>query len=104
MRQSGAKSMQDKSYVQAIQDLQDQLSSYSLDTIVHMLTHRTTVSKATLNIHDENVRAVVKNTLITGQMVALLTLMKELGILDESQYDEFRAYLMHSLTYQSNNG
>jgi hypothetical protein len=41
---------------------------------------------------------------ITGQMVALLTLMKELGILDESQYDEFRAYLMHSLTYQSNNG
>ena len=93
--------MQDNSYVQALQDLQDRLSEHSLDTIAHMLTHRTTVSKATLNIQNEHMRAVVKNTLITGQMVALLTLMKELGILDESQYDEFRAYLMHSLTSQS---
>ena len=93
--------MSDKSYVQAIQDLQDRLSSHSLDTIAHMLTHRTTVSQATLNIQDEHMRAVVKNTLISGQIVALLTLMKELGILDESQYDEFRAYLMHSLTDQS---
>jgi hypothetical protein len=95
--------MPDKSYVQAIQDLQDQLSSHSLDTIAHMLTHRTTVSQATLNIQDENVRTVVKNTLITGQLVALLTLMKEMGMLDETHYDEFRAYLMHSLTYQSHN-
>ena len=93
--------MLDKSYVQAIQDLQDRLSSHSLDTIAHMLTHRTTASQATLNIRDEQMRAMVKNTLITGQMVTLLTLMKELGILDESQYDEFRAYLMHSLTDQS---
>ena len=93
--------MPDKSYVQAIQELQDQLSSYSLDTIAHMLTHRTTVSEATFNIQDEHMRAVVKNTLITSQIVALLTLMKEMGILDETQYDEFRAYLMHSLTYQS---
>jgi hypothetical protein len=46
-------------------------------------------------------RAVVKNTLMTGQMVALLTLMKEMGILDETHYEEFRAYLMHSLTDQS---
>jgi hypothetical protein len=58
--------MQDKSYVQAIQDLQDRLSSHSLDTIVHMLTHRTTVSKATLNIQDENVRAVVVLTKTQG--------------------------------------
>jgi chemotaxis protein CheY-P-specific phosphatase CheC len=101
MRQSGEKSMSDKSYVQAIQDLQDRLSSHSLDTIAHMLTHRTTVSQATLNIQDEHMRTVVKNTLITDQMVALLTLMKDMGILDESQYDEFRAYLRHSLTYQS---
>ena len=93
--------MPDKSYVQAIQELQDQLSSYSLDTIAHMLTHRTTVSQATFNIQDERMRAVVKNTLMTGQMVALLTLMKEMGILDETHYEEFRAYLMHSLTYQS---
>ena len=91
--------MPDKSYVQAIQDLQDRLSSHSLDTIAHMLTHRTTVSEATFNIQDEQMRAAVKHTLITGQIVALLTLMKELGILDESHYDEFRAYLMHSLTY-----
>jgi hypothetical protein len=101
MRQSGEKSMPDKSYVQAIQDLQDRLSRHSLDTIAHILTHRTTVSQATLNIQDEQMRAVVKNTLITDQMVALLALMKELGILDSSQYDEFRAYLMHSLTSQS---
>ena len=93
--------MPDKSYVQAIQDLQDRLSSHSLDTIAHMLTHRTTVSQATCNIQDEHMRTVVKNTLITGQMVALLTLMKDMGILDESHYDEFRAYLRHSLTYQS---
>jgi len=93
--------MPDKSYVQALQELQDRFSSHSLDTIAHMLTHRTTVSHATFNIQDEQMRAVVKNTLITGQMVALLTLMKEMGILDESHYDEFRAYLMHSLTYQS---
>lgn len=95
--------MQDKSYQQAIQDLQDRLSSHFLDVIAHMLTHRTTVSKATLNIQDENVRAVVKNTLITGQMIALLTLMKEMGILDETQYEEFTAYLMHSLMYQPGN-
>jgi hypothetical protein len=101
MRQSGEKSMPDKSYVQAIQDLQDRLSRHSLDTIAHILTHRTTLSQATLNIQDEHMRAVVKNTLITDQMVALLALMKELGILDRSQYDEFRAYLMHSLRSQS---
>ena len=92
--------MQDKSYRQAIQDLQDRLSNHFLDAIAHMLTHRTTVSKATLNIEDENMRAVVKNTLITGQMMALFTLMKEMGILDETHYEEFRAYLMHSLMYQ----
>ena len=63
--------MPDKSYVQAIQDLQDRLSSQSLDTIVHMLTHRTTVSQATLNIQDENVRTVVKNALITDQISCL---------------------------------
>ena len=96
--------MPDKSYVQAIQELQDRLSSHSLDTIAHMLTHRTTVSEATFNIQDEQMRAVVKNTLITSQIVALLTLMKELGILDETHYEEFRDYLMHSLTSQAKNG
>ena len=88
--------MQDKSFLQAMQDLQDRVSNNFLDTINHMLIHRTT--NATLNIQDEKMRAVVKNTLITGQIIALLTLMKEMGILDETQYDEFTAYLMHSLT------
>ena len=95
--------MQDKSYQQAIQDLQDRLSNHFLDTLGAMLVHGTTVSKATLNIQDESVREVVKNTLITGQIIALLTLMKEMGILDETQYDEFRAYLMRSLNYQQGN-
>ena len=92
--------MQDKSYLQAIQDLQDRLSSDFQKTLGHMLAHRTTVAKASSNIEDEKVRALVKNTLITGQMIALLTLMKDMGILDETQYDEFTAYLMHALTYQ----
>lgn len=92
--------MQDKSFLQAIQDLQDRLSGDFQKTLGHMLVYRTTVSKATLNIQDEKVRAVVKNALITGQMISLLTLMKEMGILDETQYDEFTAYLMQSLTYR----
>jgi len=95
--------MQDKSYQQAIQDLHDRLSNHFLDTLGHMLSHRTTVSKATLNIQDESERAVIKNTLITGQIITLLTFMKEMGILDEIQYDEFRAYLMHTLTYEPGN-
>ena len=92
--------MQDKSFVQAIQDLQDRLSSDFQNTLSHMLVHRTTVAKASSNIQDEKVRAIVKNTLITGQMITLLTLIKEMGILNETQYDEFAAYLMQSLTYQ----
>ena len=92
--------MQDKSFVQAMQDLQDRLSIDFQKTLGHMLVHRTTVAEAALNIQDERVRAVVKNTLITSQMLALLTLMKEMGLLGETQYDEFTAYLIQSLTYQ----
>jgi len=95
--------MQDKSFLQAMQDLQDRVSNNILDTINYMLVHRTTVTNATLNIKDEKMRTVVKNTLITGQMIALLTLMKEMGILDETQYDEFTAYLMHSLNNHPHN-
>jgi hypothetical protein len=96
----GEKPMQDKSFLQAIENLQDRLSSEFQKTLGHMLVYRTTVSKATLNIQDEKMRAVVKNTLITGQMISLFTLMKEMGILDEMQYDEFTAYLMHALSYR----
>ncbi len=92
--------MQDKSFVEAIQDLQDRLSSDFQKTLGHMLVHRTTAAEATLNIQDEKVRAVVKHTLITSQMIALLTLMKEMGILGETHYDELAAYLMQSLFYQ----
>ncbi len=92
--------MQDKSFLQAIQDLQDRLSNNFLDTLGHMLVYRTTVAKATLNIQDEKARAIIKNTLITSQIISLLTLMKEMGILDETQYDEFTAYLMHALIFQ----
>jgi len=95
--------MQDKTFLQAMQDLQDRVSNNILDTINHMLVHRTTVTNATLNIQDEKMRAVVKNLLITGQMIALLTLMKEMGILDGTQYDEFTAYLRHSLTDHPHN-
>jgi hypothetical protein len=92
--------MQDKSFLQAIEDLQDRISSNFQDSIGHMLVHRTTVAKATLEIKDENMRAVVTNMLITGQIIALLTLMKDLRILDEAQYDEFTTYLLHSLASQ----
>ena len=97
---SGEKLVQDKSFAEALQDLQDRLSSDFQKTLGHMLVHRTTVAEATLNIQDEKMRAIVKNTLITGQMLALLILMKEMGILGETHYDEFAAYLMQSLTYQ----
>jgi len=91
--------MQDKSFLQAVQDLQDRLSRNFQDTIGHMLVHRTTVTKATLNIQDEKMREVVTNTLITGQIIALLSLMRELRILDEAQYDELTSYLRRSLTF-----
>ena len=91
--------MQDKSFVEAIQDLQDRLSSDFQKALGHMLVHRTTVAEASLHIQDENVRALVKNTLITSQMISLLTLMKDMGILDETHYDEFAAYLMQTLFY-----
>jgi hypothetical protein len=89
--------MQDKSFLQATQDLQDRIYSNFQDAIDHMLVHRSTVAKATLDIKDEKVRAVVTDMLITGQIIALLGLMKELRILDEAQCDEFTTYLLHSL-------
>lgn len=92
--------MQDKSFLQAIQDLQARLSGDYQNTITNMIMHRTTVANATLDIQDEKVRAVVKSTVITEQMITLLTLMKEMGILDKTQYDEFTAYLMQSLMIQ----
>lgn len=91
--------MQDKTFQQAIQDLQDRLSTDFQTAIDHMLQHGTTVTKATGDIQDKKRRAIVNDTLIAGQMLAFLRLMKEMYILDKAQYDEFAAYLMRSLDY-----
>lgn len=89
--------MQDKSFLQAMQDLQDRISGNIQESLHYMLLHRTTVTNATLEIQDETVRAVVTNELITGQIIALLALMRDLHILNATQYDEFATYLQRSL-------
>jgi hypothetical protein len=92
--------MQDKSFSQAVQDLQDRVSSNFQESMNHMLLYRTTATNATLAIEDEKVRAVVTNELITDQLIALLALMKDLRMLDKEQYDEFIAYLLRALASQ----
>ncbi|TMC20724.1 MAG: hypothetical protein E6J34_11805 [Chloroflexi bacterium] len=89
--------MQDRSFAQAVHDLHDQLSNEFLDSIHNMLEYRTTVTKATLAIQDENRRTVVSKTLIVGQVITLLALMKDMHILHEEQYSEFRTYLLNTL-------
>ncbi len=90
--------MEDKSFLQAIQGVQDRVYGHFQEAVQHMLLHRTTVANATLHIEDEDVRAVITKVLITDQIIALLTLLKDLRILDKAQYDEFTAYLRRSLT------
>jgi hypothetical protein len=93
--------MQDKTFLQAVQDLHGKLSDEFQDTICHMLQHHTTVTKATSDIEDGKLRSIVSKTLIVGQMITLLTLMKSLNILNEAQHQEFTTYLTHSLTLHS---
>jgi len=93
--------MQDKTFLQAIQDLHGKLSDEFQDTLCYMLQHHTTVTKATSDIKDESLRSIVSKTLIVGQIITLLTLMKSLHILSEAQHNEFTVYLMHSLSSQS---
>ena len=93
--------MQDKTFVQAVQDLHGKLSNEFQDTLCHMLQYHTTVTKATSDIEDESLRSIVSKTLIVGQMITLLTLMKSMRIVNEAQHNEFTTYLMHSLTFQS---
>lgn len=92
--------MQDKSFLQAMQDLQDRVSSNFQEAIHAMLLHRTTAVNATVDIQNERMRTVVTNELITGQIIALLAFMKDLQILDEGQYGEFATYLRQALTAQ----
>ena len=93
--------MQDKSFLQAVEDLHSDLSDDFQDTIHTMLEYRTTVTKATSDIEDKKVRTIVTKTLIVGQIIALLTLLKNLRILDQAQYHEFKTYLIHSLSAHS---
>jgi hypothetical protein len=92
--------VQDKSFLQATQDLQDRLTDNFHESINHMLLHRATVTNATVDIQDEKMRAIVTSELITGQIIALLSLMRDLRLLDGAQYDEFTTYLLHSLVSQ----
>ena len=93
--------MQDKTFRQAIQELRGRLMDGFQNTICRMLQYGTTVTQATSDIQDDKVRAVVTKTLIVGQIIFLLSMMKEMQILNDAQYSEFTAYLMHSSTYQS---
>lgn len=92
--------MQDKSFLQAIQELQDRIASNFQEAIGHMLLYRTTAVNATADIKDEKVRMVVTNVLVTGQIISLLTLMKDMQLLDEGQCNEFITYLLGTLTAQ----
>lgn len=92
--------MRDKSFFQAMQDVQESVSNHIEETVQQMLLHRTTVTYAAGVIEDKRMRAVVTNELITGQIIALLALLRDEGILDNVQYDEFTAYLRRSLISQ----
>jgi hypothetical protein len=91
--------MQDKSFSQA---MREKVSRYIEEAIERMLLDRTTATYATTAIQNESMRAVVTSELITGQIIALLTLLKEGGILDDTQYNEFAAYLRQALASQYN--
>ena len=92
--------MQDKTFLQAVHDLHGKLSNEFQDTLCHMLQYHTTVTKATSEIEDEKMRSIVAKTLIVGQIITLLTVLKNVHILSEAQHHEFTVYLMQSLTVQ----
>lgn len=91
--------MQDKSFSQA---MREKVSQYIEDAVQCMLQDRTTATHATTAIQNESMRAVVTSELITGQIIALLTLLKEGGILDDVQYSEFATYLRQALASYNN--
>jgi hypothetical protein len=92
--------MQDKSFQQALQEMQGRMVGGFQYAVYHMLQYRTTVTEATSGIRDEKMRGVVRKILIVGQIIVLLMVMKEMRIINEVQYDEFTAYLKHSLSYE----
>jgi hypothetical protein len=93
--------MQDKTFLQAVQDLHGKLANEFQDTLCHMLQYPTTVTNATSDIEDGKLRSIVAKTLIVGQIITLLTVLKNLRILTEAQHHEFTTYLMHTLSCQS---
>jgi hypothetical protein len=92
--------MQDKSFQQAMEEWQSKLNSSFEDTLYQMIRQRTTVTQATTAIRDEKMRAIITRILIVGQMITLLILIKEMQIINEAQYNEFTAYLRHSLALE----
>jgi hypothetical protein len=92
--------MQDKSFQQALQELRDRLSDGLQETLWRMIQDRTTATQAASSIQEDHMRAIVTQTIIVGQMIVLLLMMKEMGIIYQEQYDEFVAYLRCSLVCQ----
>lgn len=95
----GGRPIQDKSFRQGLQDLQDRIAQDFQVSINHMLLHRTSVADATIAIKDEKVQALVSDMLMTGRIVVLLGLLKDLSLLDEVQYKELTAHLLHSSSF-----
>ena len=96
--------MHDKSFQQAIQELQGRLSNSFQDTLFRMIGYRTTVTEAASDIQDEKVRSIVTETLIIGQITVLLSMMKNMQFINDAQYTEFVNYLTHSSVYQPQSG
>lgn len=92
--------MLDRSFLQALHDLQERISGHVQEATYRMLLQHATATNATLDIQDENMRTIVTNELITGQIIAALALMRDMGFLDEAHYSEFRTYLRHALASQ----
>ena len=84
--------MQDKTFLQAVQDLHGKLANEFQDTLCHMLQYQTTVTKATSDIEDENLRAIVAKTRIVGQIITLLSLMKSMRILNDAQHEWMKRF------------
>ncbi|GCE28280.1 hypothetical protein KDA_37640 [Dictyobacter alpinus] len=94
--------MQDKTFSEAVQELHDRISSNVQESMHHMLLYRTTATNATLHITDDTIRTVVTNELITDQLIALLNLIRDLGMIDRVQHEEFKTYLLRALAIQHN--
>lgn len=83
-----------------MQDLQGEIAANCWGSINHMLLHHTTATNAARDIQDDNMRDVVTNELIVGQIIALLTFLKDLRLIDKAKCDEFTAYLQRNTIFQ----